>query len=340
MKFAGAYLFVVALHLARFGVAAAQTESAIDPLPSWNDGPAKTAILTFVARVTSDGSPDFVPREERIATFDNDGTLWVEQPIYTQVVFALERVHVLAPQHPEWKTTQPFKSVLDGDLEALKVEGQHAVEKIIAETHAGMTNDAFAVIVKDWITTAKHPRFKRLYTQCVYQPQLELLSYLRSSGFKTFIVSGGGIEFMRPWTDRVYGIAPPDVVGSSIVTEFQMQDGKPVLMRLPKLNFVDDKAGKPVGIAQHIGQRPILAFGNSIGDREMLQYTCGGDGARLGLLVLHNDAEREYAYGPADGLPASKIGTFPQSLMDEAKQSGWLVVGMKGDWKRIFPSSQ
>ncbi len=340
MKFAGFQLIATALHLALVGLAVAQTESAIDPLPSWNEGPAKAAILAFVARVTSEGSADFVPREERIATFDNDGTLWVEQPIYTQVVFAFDRVKTLAPKHPEWKTTQPFKAVLEGDREALKTEGKHAVEKIMAETHAGMTSEDFAKLADDWITTAKHPRFKRLYTECVYQPQLELLSYLRSSGFKTFIVSGGGIEFMRPWTNRVYGIAPPDVVGSSVVTEFQMQDGKPVLMRLPKLNFVDDKAGKPVGIGQHIGQRPILAFGNSTGDREMLQYTCGGDGARLGLLVLHDDAEREYAYGPADGLPASKVGTFPQTLMDEAKQDGWIVVGMKDDWKQIFPWSR
>lgn len=310
------------------------------PLPSWNDGATKTAILEFVERVTGKASPDFVPPAERIATFDNDGTLWVEQPVYTQVVFAFDRVKTLAPEHPEWKEKQPYKAVLEGNLDALKAEGKHALAEIIAATHAGMTSDEFEKITSDWIATAKHPRFKRLYTECVYQPQLELLAYLRASGFKTFIVSGGGIEFMRPWTRRVYGISPPQVVGSSIVTEFRMKNGAPVLMRLPQVNFVDDKAGKPVGIGQHIGQRPILAFGNSSGDREMLQYATGGDGARLGLLVYHNDAEREYAYGPAGGLPDSKIGAFPQALMDEAKKSGWIVVGMKEDWNRIFPKAK
>ncbi|QEG33491.1 HAD family hydrolase [Bythopirellula goksoeyrii] len=312
------------------------TIQAQDPLPSWNDGPAKQAILKFVETTTTQGSPDFVPPEDRIATFDNDGTLWVEQPLYTQLTFALDRVKALAPEHPEWKEEQPYKAIIDGDLKELIAGGKHALAAIIATTHAGMTSSDFEKITTDWITTAKHPRFHQLYTDCVYVPQLELLTYLREKGFKTFIVSGGGIEFMRPWTQRVYGIAPPQVVGSSIVTEFQMKDGMPVLMRLPKLNFVDDKAGKPVGIGQHIGQRPILAFGNSSGDKEMLQYATGGDGARLGLLVYHNDPEREYAYGPAGGLPDSKIGTFPQDLMDEAKQNGWIVVGMKNDWKRIF----
>jgi phosphoglycolate phosphatase-like HAD superfamily hydrolase len=313
---------------------------AQDPLPSWNEGQAKSAIIEFVEKTSTEGSPDFVAPEDRIATFDNDGTLWVEQPLYTQLAFALDRIKALAPANSDWKTTQPFQAILEGDLESLKTEGKHALAEIIAATHAGMTSDDFAEIVADWISTAKHPRFKRLYTECVYQPQLELLAYLRDNGFKTFIVSGGGIEFMRPWTQQVYGIAPPQVVGSSVVTEFQIKDGKPVLMRLPKLNFVDDKAGKPVGIGQHIGQRPILAFGNSSGDREMLEYTTGGDGARLGLLVYHNDAEREYAYGPAGGLRDSKIGTFPQDLMDEAKKSGWIVVGMKDDWNRIFPAEQ
>jgi phosphoglycolate phosphatase-like HAD superfamily hydrolase len=325
------------LAIAVGGLSAVQAQ---DPLPSWNEGQAKSAIIEFVEKTTTAGSPDFVPPEDRIATFDNDGTLWVEQPLYTQLAFALDRIKTLAPTHPDWKSQQPFQAVLAGDLEALKTEGKHALAEIIAATHAGMTSDDFAEIVTDWITTAKHPRFKRLYTECVYQPQLELQAYLRDKGFKTFIVSGGGIEFMRPWTQQVYGIAPPQVVGSSVVTEFQIKDGKPVLMRLPKLNFVDDKAGKPVGIGQHIGQRPILAFGNSSGDREMLEYTTGGDGARLGLLVYHNDAEREYAYGPAGGLRDSKIGTFPQDLMDEAKKSGWIVVGMKDDWNRIFPAEQ
>ncbi|QDU86813.1 haloacid dehalogenase-like hydrolase [Pirellulimonas nuda] len=316
---------------------AACPAGAVDPLPSWNDTPAKQRILSFVAKVTNEGSADFVPPEARIATFDNDGTLWCEQPMYVQLAFALARVKTLAPQHPEWRNTQPFQAVLEDDMKALVADGKHGLAELIAATHAGMTSDQFEEIAGDWIAAAKHPRFKQLYTQCVYQPQLELLDYLRASGFKTFIVSGGGIEFMRPWTQRVYGIAPPQVVGSSIVTEFQIKDGKPVLMRLPKVNFIDDKAGKPVGIGQHIGQRPILAFGNSAGDLEMLQYTTGGGGARLGLLVYHNDAQREYAYGPAGGLPDSKIGTFPQSLMDQAEKSGWVVVGMKDDWGRIFP---
>lgn len=325
--------------VAMVALIAAQANAA-DPLPSWNETAAKKAIITFVEKVTTKGSPDFVRPADRIATFDNDGTLWCEQPMYVQLTFAIDRVKALAPKHPEWKEKQPFKAILEDDLETLKEEGKHALAGIIAATHAGMTNDEFEEIVSQWIATAKHPRFKRLYTECVYQPQLELLAYLRANGFKTFIVSGGGIEFMRPWTKKVYGIGPPRVVGSSVVTEFQMQDGKPVLMRLPKLNFVDDKAGKPVGIGQHIGQRPILAFGNSSGDREMLQYTTGGDGARLGLLVYHNDAKREYAYGPAGGLPDSLIGTFPQELMDEAEKSGWIVVGMKEDWSQIFSTSE
>lgn len=312
--------------------------SIAEPLPSWNNGAAKQAVFRFVERVTTKDSPDYVPPDERIAVFDNDGTLWCEKPMYVQLAFAAHRVKMLAAKHPEWHKTQPYKAILEGDSDALENEGKHGLEKIIAVTHAGMSDEGFTSIVTDWIAKAKHPRFKRLYTQCVYEPQLELLAYLRANGFKTFIVSGGGIEFMRPWTQRVYGIGPPQVVGSSIVTEFQIKNGKPVLMRLPKLNFVDDKAGKPVGIGQHIGQRPILAFGNSTGDREMLQYTTGGDGARLGLLVYHNDAEREYAYGPAGGLPDSKIGTFPQSLMDEAKDSGWIVVRMKEDWRSVFPS--
>ncbi len=310
---------------------------ADDPLPSWSDTQAKRSIVAFVEKVTTAGSPDFVPAGERVATFDNDGTLWVEQPMYTQLAFALDRVRELAPEHPEWRKQQPFQAVLAGDLAALKAEGTHALAEVIAATHAGMTDDAFAKIVGDWIASAEHPRFKRPYTECVYQPQLELLAYLRASGFQTFIVSGGGIEFMRPWTERVYGIAPPQVVGSSVVTEFQEQDGRPVLMRLPQVNFIDDKAGKPVGIGQHIGQRPILAFGNSAGDLEMLQYATGGNGARLGLLLLHNDAQREYAYGPAAGLPDSKIGTFPQSLLDEAHHRSWVVVGMKEDWAQVLP---
>lgn len=314
--------------------------TAGDPLPSWNEDGAKSAIIEFVGRVTDERSPDFVPAADRIATFDNDGTLWVEQPMYTQLVFAIDRVRVLAPQHPEWRTTEPFKSILAGDLEAALAGGEHAVLEIVAATHAGMTSDEFREIVTEWVSKAEHPRFKRLYTQCVYQPQLELLAYLRANGFRTFIVSGGGIEFMRPWTEWVYGIEPSQAVGSSIVTEFQMKDGKPALMRLPKVNFIDDKAGKPVGIGQHIGQRPILAFGNSDGDRQMLEYTTIDNAhPALGLLVLHDDGEREYAYGPAGGLPDSKIGTFTPSLLDEAADRGWIVVRMKEDWGRVFPGS-
>lgn len=317
---------------------ASRSHTGGDPLPSWTNGQTKSAIIQFVSNVTDTRSPRYVPPGDRIATFDNDGTLWVEQPMYTQLVFALERVKAMAPQHPEWRTTEPFRSVLAGDLGSALAGGEHAIVEIVAATHAGMSTADFERIVADWIATAEHPRFRRVYTECVYQPQLELLEYLRDHGFRTFIVSGGGIEFMRPWTEEVYGIEPAKVVGSSIVTEFQMVDGRPVLMRKPKVDFIDDKAGKPVGIGAHIGQRPILAFGNSAGDKEMLQYTTiGNPHPSLGLLVLHDDAAREYAYGPAEGLPDSKIGTFPQSLADEAEQRGWIVVRMKEDWRRIFP---
>ena len=310
----------------------ATVASAQDLLPSWNEGPAKQAIVAFVAKVTRKGSPDFVPPAERIATFDNDGTLWAEQPIYFQFLFALDRVKALAPQHPEWKDKEPFASLLRGDLKAALAGGEHAILEIVMATHAGMTTTEFEQIVKDWIATAKHPTTKRPYTEMVYQPMLELLAYLRANEFKTFIVSGGGIEFMRPWTEKVYGIPPEQVVGSSIKTKFEMRDGKPVLVRLPELNFIDDKAGKPVGINQHIGRRPIAAFGNSDGDQEMLEWTQAREGTRLMVLVHHDDAAREYAYG-AD----SKIGTFSNALMGEAKQNGWTVISMKSDWKVIFP---
>src|SRR5438876_8631287 len=270
--------------------------AADDPLPSWNDGKAKKSITEFVAKVTQEGSPDFVPPEERIATFDNDGTLWCEQPMYFQLLFALDRVKALAPQHPEWKTKEPFASLLKGDVKAALAGGEHAMLEIIIVTHAGMTTAEFEKIVADWIATAKHPKFKRSYTECVYQPMVELLAYLRANGFKTFIVSGGGIEFMRPWAERVYGIPPEQVVGSSIKTRFEMRDGRPTLFRLPELNFNDDKAGKPVGINEFIGRRPIAAFGNSDGDLEMLQWTTMAGGVRFGLVVHHTDAEREYAY--------------------------------------------
>jgi hypothetical protein len=313
---------------------------AADPLPSWNDGSAKQSIIAFVETVAKPGSPDFVPTPERIATFDNDGTLWCEQPVPVQLYFALDRVKALAPQHPEWNTTEPFASLLKGDLQTAMAGGEHALLEILMATHAGMTTVEFEQIVKDWIVTAKHPKTGQLFTDMVYQPMLEVLSYLRANGFKNFVVSGGGIEFMRPWTERVYGIPPEQVVGSSIKTAFEMRDGKPVLARLPELNFNDDKSGKPVGINQHIGRRPIAAFGNSRGDKEMLEYTQAGSGVRFELLVLHDDAAREYAYGPALGLPEPKLGAFPQALYDQAKKDGWTVASMKDDWSQIFPFEQ
>ncbi len=303
---------------------------AQDPLPSWNDTAPKKAIVAFVEKVTKQGSRDFVPPAERIATFDNDGTLWAEQPMYFQLLFALDRVKVLAPQHPEWKTKEPFASLLKGDVKGALAGGEPAIAQIVMETHAGMTTDEFEKIVVDWLATAKHPVSKRPFTEMVYQPMLELLAYLRANGFKTFIVSGGGVEFMRPWTERVYGIPPEQVVGSSIRTKFEMRGGKPVLMRLPELNFIDDKEGKPVGIQQHIGRRPIAAFGNSDGDLQMLQYTAAGSGARFSLFVHHDDAEREWAYDRK-----SHIGQLDKGL-DEAKARGWTVVSMKDDWNSIF----
>jgi phosphoglycolate phosphatase-like HAD superfamily hydrolase len=310
------------------GLATAQT---VDSLPSWNDGKAKQSIIAFVAKVTKEGSPDFVPPAERIATFDNDGTLWAEQTMYFQLLFALDRVKALAPQHPEWKDKEPFASLLKGDVKGALAGGEHAILEIVMATHAGMTTEDFEKIVKDWIATAKHPTTKRPYTEMVYQPMLELLAYLRANDFKTFIVSGGGIEFMRPWTEKVYGIPPEQVVGSSIKTQFEMRNGKPVLVRLPELNFMDDKEGKPIGINSHIGRRPIAAFGNSDGDLQMLQWTTAGQGSRFALYVHHTDAEREWAYDRK-----SSIGRLDKGL-DEAKAKGWTVVDMKRDWKVIFP---
>jgi len=304
---------------------------AQDPLPSWSDGKAKQAIVAFVAKVTKEGSPDFVPPAERIATFDNDGTLWAEQPMYFQLLFALDRVKTLAPQHPEWQTTEPFASLLKGDVKGALAGGERAMLDIIMATHAGMTTEEFEKIVQDWVATATHPVTKRPYTAMVYQPMREVLAYLRANGFKTFIVSGGGIEFMRPWAESVYGIPPEQVVGSSIKTKFEVRDGTPVLVRLPEVNFIDDKAGKPVGINAHIGRRPIAAFGNSDGDLEMLQWTTAGKGARLALLVHHTDAGREWAYDRA-----SSIGRLDKAL-DAAQARGWTVVNMKDDWKSIFP---
>jgi hypothetical protein len=304
---------------------------AADPLPSWNDGATKKAIVTFVEKVTKKGSPDFVPPEERIATFDNDGTLWAEQPIYFQVAFALDRVKVLAPQHPEWSTTEPFASLLKGDLKGALAGGEKAIVEIMMATHTSMTTEEFNQIVKDWIATAKHPKTGRLYTEMVYQPMLELLAYLRAHGFKTFIVSGGGIEFMRVFAEKVYGVPPEQVVGSSGKTKFDMSSGQPVLMKVPGINFVDDGPGKPVGINEHIGRRPIAAFGNSDGDLQMLQWTAAGSGARFCLYVHHTDAGREWAYDRT-----SHIGKLDKGL-DEAAAKGWTVVDMKNDWKTIYP---
>jgi len=320
-------IFLVALAFAL----AATCARARDPLPSWNDGPAKKAIVSFVARVTAQGSPDYVPPGERVATFDNDGTLWAEQPVYFQFLFALDRIKALAPNHPEWKEKEPFASLLKGDMKGVVAGGEKSIAEIVMTTHAGMTTAEFDQIVRDWIATARHPKTGRLYTEMVYRPMLELTAYFRANGFKTFIVSGGGIDFMRPWTEKVYGIPPEQVVGSSIKTKYEMRGGSPVLVRLPQLNFIDDKAGKPVGINEHIGRRPIAAFGNSDGDREMLEWTQAGGGARLMMLVSHDDAEREWAYGPE-----SKVGAFSEALRAEAKDKGWVVISMKNDWKSIF----
>jgi hypothetical protein len=305
---------------------------AADPLASWNDGPAKAAIVAFVNKVTDPKSPDFVPEPERVAVFDNDGTLWAEQPMYFQLLFAIDRVKELASTHPGWETKEPFASILKGDLRGTLGGGERAALEIVMATHADLTTAEFEQVVENWIATARHPATERPYTEMVYQPMLELLDYLRSSGFKTFIVSGGGIEFMRPWVEKVYGIPPEQVVGSSIKTEFRMLGDEPVLVRLPEINFIDDKEGKPVGINQHIGRRPIAAFGNSDGDLQMLQWTTAGDGARFALYVHHTDAEREWAYDRE-----SHIGKLDKGL-DEAQAKGWTVVDMKRDWQVIYPS--
>jgi phosphoglycolate phosphatase-like HAD superfamily hydrolase len=302
-----------------------------DPLPSWADGAARDAIVDFVARVTNPANPDFVVEEERIATFDNDGTLWSEKPVYFQLLFAVDRVRALAGEHPEWKDKQPFKGVLEGDLEAVAATGEHGLLELVMASHAGMTTAEFEEIVKDWLVTARHPELDRPYTELVYQPMLELLDYLRFNGFKTFITSGGGIEFMRPWVEQVYGIPPEQVVGSSIKVEYEVRDGEPVLARLPEVDFIDDNVGKPVGIHKFIGRRPIAAFGNSDGDFQMLEWTTAGEGARLGVLIHHTDAEREWAYDRD-----SHVGKLARGL-DEAAQRGWVVVDMKQDWSAIYP---
>jgi phosphoglycolate phosphatase-like HAD superfamily hydrolase len=308
-----------------------------EPLPSWNDGTAKKAVLDFVAKVTKEGSPEFVPAAERIATFDNDGTLWCEQPMYIQVVFAFDRIKATAEKHPEWKDKEPYKSVLSGDMQSLAAQGEKALLEIISTSHSGMTVPEFHAIVQDWMRTARHPRFQRPYNQCIYQPMVELLHYLRANSFKTFVVSGGGIEFMRPWVTAAYGIPPEQVVGSSGIVKFELQDGKPVLVKEPKVEFIDDGPGKPVGINHFIGRRPLMAFGNSDGDLQMLQYTTingPSDAPRpsFGLIVHHTDAMREYAYDRQ-----SRVGRLDKAL-DEAPRRGWIVVDMKGDWKTIFPA--
>jgi phosphoglycolate phosphatase-like HAD superfamily hydrolase len=316
-------LLLVALWI----VSAAQ---AADPLPSWNDGKTKQSIIDFVAKVTKEGGPDFVPPAERIATFDNDGTLWAEQPLYFQFLFAIDRVKVLAPQHPEWKEKEPFASLLKGDTKGALAGGKRALLEIVAVTHSGMTTEEFAKIVKEWIANAKHPTSGKLYSEMVYQPMLELLAYLRANGFKTFIVSGGGVEFMRTFAEKTYGIPPEQVVGSEGKLKFEMRDGKPVLMKLPDLDFFDDNVFKPVAIQRHIGRRPIAAFGNSDGDLQMLQWTGAGTGARFCLIVRHTDAKREWNY---DVSPLGKL----EKGLEEAKANDWTVVDMRQDWKVIFP---
>ncbi len=310
---------------------------ALDPLPSWNDGAAKQSIIEFVSKVTTAGTQDFVPEHDRIAVFDNDGTLWVEHPLYTQAVFALDRIKALSSEHPEWKITEPFKTVLEADTTAMTKFTPQDWVAIVAATHSGMTTEEFAELAKEWLKTTKNPRFQRPYTELVYQPMLEVLEYLRSNGFKTYVVTGGGQEFVRTLGSNIYGVTPSQVVGSSVVTKYEYRDGKPALMRLPKVFFIDDKAGKPVGINLFIGKRPYAAFGNSDGDREMLEWTGAGKGARLKMLVHHDDAEREYAYGPAGGLPETRVGEFTNDLLTEAKDKGWTVISIKNDWKVVFP---
>jgi phosphoserine phosphatase len=321
-KLAGVFSFVLALGLGAH---------AQDPLPSWNDSAPKRAILAFVDKMTTEGSSDFIPVPERIATFDNDGTLWAEQPMYFQGLFVFDRVKALAPQHPEWQAQEPFASLLKGDLKAVAAAGEKALMELLMATHAGMTTEEFEQVVRDWMATAKHPTTGRHYNEMIYQPMVELLAYLRAHGFKTFIVSGGGIEFMRPWVEKAYGIPPEQVVGSSIETKFEMREGRPVLVRLPKINFINDKEGKPVGIQRHIGRRPVMAFGNSDGDQQMLEWTMAGKGPRFALLVHHTDAGREWAYDRK-----SHVGQLDKAW-DEAVAKGWAIVDMKTDWKTIFP---
>ncbi len=322
-----AFLFIVFSQLNPAVASAAKN----NPLPSWNNVPAKQAIIDFVAAVTNPQGPDYVAPAERIAVFDNDGTLWSEKPVYFQLFFVLDRLKEMAPEHPEWKTTQPFKAALERDLSTLAKSGEKGLLELVMATHSGMTTSEFTDIVKRWLKTAKHPTLNRPYTELIFKPMLEVLVYLRGNGFKTFIVSGGGIEFMRPWVEAVYGIPPEQVVGSSLKTKFKLRDGKPVIISLPEMNFIDDKEGKPVAINLHIGRRPIAAFGNSDGDLQMLQWTTAGKGKRLGLIVHHTDAEREFAYDKK-----GHVGRLDKALI-EAQTKGWTVVDMKKDWKVVYP---
>jgi phosphoserine phosphatase len=339
MRNSRVHVTCLCLALALGGVGCNRASAAAgptDPLPSWNDGPTKRAILELVRAATDRTGARFVAAEDRIATFDQDGTLWVEHPLYTQAMFALDRVRVLAPTHPDWKKTEPFKSILAGDTAAIARLPESDWETILAATHAGMTTDAFVDDVGRWFVTARHPRFHRPYTDLVYQPMLEAMRLLRANGFKTYIVTGGGQEFVRAYAARVYDVPPEQVIGSTLLTRFEAHEGRPALLREPKVFLIDDRGGKPVAINLFIGKRPIVAFGNSSGDAEMLRWTEAAPGARLMVLVNHDDDVREYAYGPAGGLPDTKVGAFPQALMDEAKKSGWQVVSMKNDWNHIF----
>jgi phosphoglycolate phosphatase-like HAD superfamily hydrolase len=316
--------------------AAAQAQTANDPLPSWNERPAKAAILEFVRSATDPSSQTLVPPEDRIATFDQDGTLWVEHPVYAQAMFALDRVHALAPQHPEWQSAEPFKSVLVNNMEAIGKFSEREWAEIVFLTHSGMSQEEFREIVGQWMATARHPRFKRPYTELVYQPMLEVMDHLRANGFKTYIVTGGGQDFVRAYAQKVYRVPPEQVIGSSLATTLEDRNGKPEVMRLPELFLDDDHAGKVIGIDLFIGKRPYAAFGNSTGDREMLEWTGAGPAPRLKVLIRHDDWQREYAYGPGGGLPDTKVGTFDQALLDEAAARSWTVVSMKNDWKRVF----
>jgi phosphoserine phosphatase len=305
-----------------------------DPLPSWNDGPSRSRIVAFVQSVTSATSPDFVPPADRIAVFDNDGTLWSEQPMYFQLAFIIDRVKAMSPARPEWKDRQPFKGVLEGNMEAVMATGEKGLLEMAMATHAGMSSDEFAVIARDWLASARHPKTRRPYTEMVFQPMLELLTYLRSNGFKTYIVSGGGVEFLRVFAEQVYGVPAEQVIGSTIKTRYEQRNGRPAIVRLPDVDFIDDKAGKPVAINKFIGKRPIAAFGNSDGDFEMLEWVTSAPGARLGLLVHHDDGEREWAYDRK-----SHIGRLDRGL-DEGPRRGWTITSMKKEWKSIYPPAR